>query len=796
MFQPDFFDDPNSNESDKIITPAFADIKRKTLRALYGIDDKCSTVVNHELLIDKSPKGSLDDDVKSLVDLLNAHPSYSTLSSCSGRITLFNPNHMAEMDGVDRDTEGDVGKGYGAWLLSSHSKVTSEDVERILDDHNVKQKSDKTLLFKFEPLLLHVAASNLSRARQLLTVALNLGFRESGTVITTKRITVAVRGYSLAMSTPISSRGPLRPSSEYIAALVREANERFDLNAEKLNKFEREVQRSFFKEGMDASSFVDEEDKNNIKTYTCLPTQIPTLNLWRHAALAFEKHNNKTGDVSLIVFGGFGSGPVKGNSTCKRSNKVYCLQRCNGIWDSNWKDITRMNDVDDKEDGETLIGCGVQRTSFPVREGHSACRLISTEGFSTKNIALVFGGRDSPKQPSNELLLLSVSSNQANFFIPKDVRGAIPSPRWGHSVNALSGRSGTLCVVIGGRNESNIVSTVHMLSKVQSGHLVWEELHENIPRFDHCSIRLSLLDEKNEDEVLVFGGLDSLDLVSNSENFSEKENIALLSFDFDGRQRLKVSNMSGSSRLSTFGASTICLRKEDKSSGENDVFVSGGLWTFSDKRAYKSLEHVCFSRRTGSRHYPIKFSSSNANEIINFESMINHVSLEIPCNGSKNGVVLEIVTLGGGVPSFSFGQSFSRSYCFSFLSENYLDKSLQKTKSLPTASTHLAAKNKASIKTFDLCETDVVYVENKNAKSLKIGLEQASFLNRSFRMTRADSSATLQNEKPHIAVPITHECKERLFGSKSVTGKYPWSSLISARGRQKVPFSTSVLGRR
>ena len=125
-----------------------------------------------------------------------------------------------------------------------------------------------------------------------------------------------------------------------------------------------------------------------------------------------------------------------------------------------------------------------------------------------------------------------------------------------------------------------------------------------------------------------------------------------------------------------------------------------------------------------------------------------------------------------------------------------MDKSLQKTKSLPTASTHLAAKNKASIKTFDLCETDVVYVENKNAKSLKIGLEQASFLNRSFRMTRADSSATLQNEKPHIAVPITHECKERLFGSKSVTGKYPWSSLISARGRQKVPFSTSVLGRR
>ena len=71
MFRPDYLDDPNTNESDKIITPAFTDIKRKTLRTLYGIDDKDPSVVKHELLIDKSPKGSLDDGVKPLVDLTN-----------------------------------------------------------------------------------------------------------------------------------------------------------------------------------------------------------------------------------------------------------------------------------------------------------------------------------------------------------------------------------------------------------------------------------------------------------------------------------------------------------------------------------------------------------------------------------------------------------------------------------------------------------------------------------------------------------------------------------------------------
>lgn len=138
-----------------------------------------------------------------------------------------------------------------------------------------------------------------------------------------------------------------------------------------------------------------------------------------------------------------------------------------------------------------------------------------------------------------------------------------------------------------------------------------------------------------------------------------------------------------------------------------------------------------------------------------------------------------------------------RSYCFSFLLERYVhDKSVQKAKNLLGSPMHSTINNNASIKKHNLCETDVVYVENKNAKHLKTALEQVSFLNRSFRMTKADSSALIQNEKPHIAVPITNECKERLFGNNHATEMYPWASLISAQGRQKVPYSTSVLGRR
>lgn len=75
-------------------------------------------------------------------------------------------------------------------------------------------------------------------------------------------------------------------------------------------------------------------------------------------------------------------------------------------------------------------------------------------------------------------------------------------------------------------------------------------------------------------------------------------------------------------------------------------------------------------------------------------------------------------------------------------------------------------------------------------------MEEESLLDRSFRMTKADSSAHFQNNRPHIAVPITKEAKARLFGDPSVSDVYPWLTLIAAHGRQKVPYSTSVLGRR
>jgi len=168
---------------------SFEHLKLKTLQSLYGIQvlkKKKNKILNKSikadmstftytynlsLLRDKSPKGSVDEGIRSLVDLLNAHPCFSTLSSCSGRITLFDPaagssgvvsgvvsgvgsgsdSRSGNDDNDDNDDgqndEEDItsssqvksGKGYGTWLLSCHNTITTKQLYDALEHHHHHQ---------------------------------------------------------------------------------------------------------------------------------------------------------------------------------------------------------------------------------------------------------------------------------------------------------------------------------------------------------------------------------------------------------------------------------------------------------------------------------------------------------------------------------------------------------------------------------------------------------------------------------------------------------------------------------
>ena len=179
------------------ILSSFKDLQLKTHRTLYGTTN--STIVPPR---DKSPKGSVDLPIRHLVDLINSHSRYCTLSSCSGRLSLFDPSgnsHDNDNDQKNGNFTEESGKGRGNWVLVSHYALAPEAlVEAMAANETTESSLSSPWTFRFEPMLLHIAAASLEDGRRLLTIALNLGFRESGLVVTDKRVTVAIRSNSLS----------------------------------------------------------------------------------------------------------------------------------------------------------------------------------------------------------------------------------------------------------------------------------------------------------------------------------------------------------------------------------------------------------------------------------------------------------------------------------------------------------------------------------------------------------------------------------------------------------------------
>jgi len=549
------------------ILPSFHDIKQKTNRDLYG--DSAS-------FHDKSPKGSVDVPIRPLVDLINKHSNYATLSSCSGRIALFDPNFYQidkntdqshqqdnlEKVNIDVTNETGFGKGKGGrWLLASHAKITVEELEEALIKANPLNKaSDKTIIFKHEPLLLHIAASNVQNARRMLQIALtNCGLRESGLILTNKRATVAIRSHALSLAVPLARPGhALYPGKQYLKALVGEANHRFELNEQKINLLFKEMKNLLFQNGTNdfeeniKKEFVckNETKEKKVKESKCLRAKVqafPSLNLWGHSSetviLPNTISNDHAPDIDIVTIGGFGSGPMKKlepsvsqtnvpkndipvniDSRCKhsRKNKIYVIRRRKDKWDQMWQESPSQNS-----------------NIFTPREGHSSCILRldsyfepnSTGHLHQHEIIAIHGGRTSPASPLNDLILYlhPTTIDQKSYFYKPSTYGNQPRPRWGHTFTALgseAAKNGHLAIVVGGRNTSTSFSSIHILSVknlpgafklqkpvttndlISSIELIWHEIQIQSPIFHHSSVSVPHFDGPGDetDTIFVFGG--------------------------------------------------------------------------------------------------------------------------------------------------------------------------------------------------------------------------------------------------------------------------------------------------
>ncbi|XP_055258483.1 tRNA wybutosine-synthesizing protein 3 homolog isoform X2 [Moschus berezovskii] len=168
---------------------------------------------------DLSRKGSVDEDVLEIVQLLNGQEQFFTTSSCAGRIIL--------LDGSINGSE--VQKKNCCWLLVTHKACVKDDVIVAL------KKANGDAILKFEPLVLHVQCRQLQDAQ-----------------------TLAVRS-THSLEVPLSHQGKLMVTEEYINFLVKIANQKMEENKKRIERFYNCLQHALEKETVSTTSHPKEK---------------------------------------------------------------------------------------------------------------------------------------------------------------------------------------------------------------------------------------------------------------------------------------------------------------------------------------------------------------------------------------------------------------------------------------------------------------------------------------------------------------------------------------------------------
>lgn len=171
---------------------------------------------------DKSSIGSWDEPIRNLCEKINAKDSYYTLSSCSGRIVLI------------KNLEK---KQPGMFVFRSHEKTSFGELMKAISSAASKKE---TLIFKQEPVILHVCCASLEDSEKLLNNARESGWKNSGIMSAQGRIVLELRSTEY-LALPIMLAGKILVNEEFIKILLKESNKRLEKSWEKIKKLEKAV---------------------------------------------------------------------------------------------------------------------------------------------------------------------------------------------------------------------------------------------------------------------------------------------------------------------------------------------------------------------------------------------------------------------------------------------------------------------------------------------------------------------------------------------------------------------------
>ena len=675
--------------------PSFPSLRSRNLATLYNYGK------------DKSPKGSIDTKIAHLCHLINRHDEYVTTSSCSGRVALFDPgvddchDGTAE-NGIKIKSTKLSGKGRGQWRFVTHDilhDLGTQLVDVVEETRHERLQLDSTgstiLTLKYEPPLLHIAAASLSAGTKMLRLFKSV-CRESGLVVTDERVTVEVRTTGTAICVPVfltscnATNGnindqkllQLSPSTDYLMDLAKIMNERMVQNEVLLKRLYNTVKEELF------DNVPINCDENHLYEVELQP--LPSLNLWKAAAVALSC-SDSCQDLNVLSFGGHGIGPSN-NTTCQRWDKVFCLKRRNYVWSDSWNDVKLLppNDNNNRANLNTNTGrFEVELVeSLGRREGHSACVLPRLHLLNQPDVVVIFGGRaGGPLLPTNDLFLFTTQTKDDHDDVvgciakPCDVRGSPPAARFGHSMTVLPNVYGyqnvegeALAVLAGGMgvdgDKNHVLSSVYILSRCKSNnsevhHLIWERISDmQVPRCYHAAIVAPY--ERNKSTVFVFGGVSQSD-----EPFGETMATKTSTHFEDLVYRendITVDYIKEDNFPSMIGGTGILL-ETDKSSNQSTLVAVGG--TESCIQTSPSEIFQIFQCKVEGKS--VKLIQSKINVVQNKDNVgcdkdlnlgvcVHHCLISLPkskedCHSS---LAPSAIIIGGGVPSFSFGQSYAK----------------------------------------------------------------------------------------------------------------------------------------
>ncbi|CAI0468320.1 unnamed protein product [Linum tenue] len=441
---------------------------------------------------DKSPKGSIDAPIIPLLDAINAHPSYYTTSSCSGRISILSqPKPSAA-------TTAKKKAGGGSWLFITHESADQATVISLLfppEPMPNPPPSPYELVLRFEPLIIAVECKDVDSAQFLVSLAISCGFRESGiTSASKKRVIVGIR-CSIRMEVPLGDSDNVLVSRNYVKFLIGVANQKMEANWKRTQGFLAALKENGFMGGnveaengelglvedkqdgaSDDVERISSDSRTGVPDHNLKVTQFPIVGesmeklfLWGHTSCTLAN----LVPSSVLVFGGFG-----GKGRHARRNDSLLLDPSSGA-------LTTLD-----------FGFGPS-----PRLGHTA----SVVG----ELVFIVGGRTDPLNILNEVWVLDMPGKQWRL-IECSGSSSFP-PRHRHAAAVV----GSNIYVFGGLNNDLILSSLHVFNTTN---LQWEEVVANgdqpCPRHSHSMVahasNLFMFGGHNGDQAL--GDLYSLDI--------------------------------------------------------------------------------------------------------------------------------------------------------------------------------------------------------------------------------------------------------------------------------------------